>query len=32
MTKLHGNVSKVLPDTLNAEQHRQLTELGSANK
>lgn len=32
MTKLQGNVSKVLPDTLNAEQHRQLTEPGSANK
>lgn len=32
MTKLQGNVSKVLPDTINAEQHRQLTEPGSANK
>ncbi len=32
ITKLQGNVSKVLPDTLNAEQHRQLTEPGSANK
>lgn len=32
MTKLQGNVSKVLPDPLNAEQHRQLTEPGSANK
>jgi short-subunit dehydrogenase len=31
MTKLQGNVSKVLPDTLNAELHRQLTEPG-ANK
>jgi uncharacterized protein len=32
MTKIQGNVSKVLPDPLNAEQHRQLTEPGSANK
>ena len=32
MTKIQGNVSKVLPDTINAEQHRQLTEPGSANK
>lgn len=31
-TKLQGNVSKVLPDTVNAEQHRQLTEPGSARK
>ncbi len=31
-TKLQGNVSKVLPDTANAEQHRQLTEPGSARK
>lgn len=31
-TKLQGTVSKVLPDTANAEQHRQLTEPGSANK
>ena len=31
-TKLQGNVSKVLPDTVNAEQHRQLTEPGSAGK
>ncbi|MDB9512359.1 SDR family NAD(P)-dependent oxidoreductase [Kamptonema animale CS-326] len=31
-TKMQGNVSKVLPDTVNAEQHRQLTEPGSANK
>lgn len=30
MTKIQGNVSKVLPDTVNAEQHRQLTEPGSA--
>lgn len=32
MTKVQGAVSKVLPDTVNAEQHRQLTEPGSANK
>lgn len=32
MTKLQGKVSQVLPDTLNAELHRQLTEPGSANK
>jgi len=32
MTKLQGNVSKVLPNTLKSEQHRQLTEPGSANK
>lgn len=32
MTKLQGNVSKVLPDTVRAEQHRQLTEPGSAHK
>ncbi len=31
-TRIQGNVSKVLPDTVNAEQHRQLTEPGSANK
>lgn len=31
-TKLQGTVSKILPDTVNAEQHRQLTEPGSANK
>lgn len=31
MTKLQGNVSKILPDTLNARQHRQLTEPGSGN-
>ncbi|MES1023282.1 SDR family NAD(P)-dependent oxidoreductase [Gloeocapsa sp. BRSZ] len=30
MTKIQGNVSKVLPDTIAAEQHRQLTEPGSA--
>ena len=30
-TKVQGNISKVLPDTVNAEQHRQLTEPGSAN-
>lgn len=31
-TRIQGNVSKVLPDTANAEQHRQLTQPGSANK
>ncbi|BAY32821.1 short-chain dehydrogenase/reductase SDR [Nostoc carneum NIES-2107] len=31
-TKLQGAVSQVLPDTVNAEQHRQLSEPGSANK
>jgi uncharacterized protein len=31
-TKIQGNISKVLPDTLNAEQHRKLTEPGSAHK
>ena len=31
-TKIQGTVSKVLPDTVNAEQHRKLTEPGSANK
>ncbi|MUL38946.1 SDR family NAD(P)-dependent oxidoreductase [Gloeocapsopsis dulcis] len=31
MTKIQGNVSKVLPDTVAAEQHRQLTEPGSAS-
>lgn len=31
-TKVQGNISKVLPDTVKAEQHRQLTEPGSANK
>ncbi|MBW4632131.1 MAG: SDR family NAD(P)-dependent oxidoreductase [Iphinoe sp. HA4291-MV1] len=31
-TKLQGTVSKVLPDTVNAEQHRQLAEPGSDNK
>lgn len=31
-TKLQGAVSQVLPETINAEQHRQLTEPGSANK
>ncbi len=30
-TKIQGNISKVLPDTVNAEQHRKLTEPGSAN-
>jgi uncharacterized protein len=32
MTKLQGNVSKVLPDTVSAKVHRQLTEPGSAKK
>lgn len=32
MTQLQGKISAVLPDTVNAEQHRQLTEPGSANK
>lgn len=31
-TKIQGNVSKILPDTVNAEQHRKLTEPGSAKK
>jgi short-subunit dehydrogenase len=31
-TKALGNVSKVLPDPVNAEQHRKLTEPGSGNK
>lgn len=31
-TKIQGAVSKVLPDTVNAEQHRKLSEPGSANK
>lgn len=31
-TRIQGNVSKVLPDPVSAEQHRQLTEPGSANK
>ncbi|OUL36761.1 oxidoreductase [Nostoc sp. T09] len=30
-TKVQGAVSKILPDTVNAEQHRKLTEPGSAN-
>ncbi|MDV2993226.1 MAG: Ribitol 2-dehydrogenase [Chroococcidiopsis sp. SAG 2025] len=30
-TKIQGAVSKVLPDTVNAELHRKLTEPGSAN-
>lgn len=30
-TRALGNVSKVLPDTVNAELHRKLTEPGSAN-
>lgn len=32
MTKIQGNVAKVLPETVKAEAHRQLTEPGSANK
>lgn len=31
-TKVQGNISKVLPDTVNAELHRKLTEPGSANQ
>lgn len=31
-TKLQGAVSKILPDTVNAEQHRNLAEPGSANE
>lgn len=31
-TKIMGTVSKVLPDTVNAETHRKLSEPGSANK
>jgi short-subunit dehydrogenase len=31
-TKILGNISKILPDTANAEQHRQLTEPGSADR
>lgn len=30
-TRIQGTVSQILPDTVNAEQHRQLTEPGSAN-
>ncbi|MHC5732545.1 MAG: SDR family NAD(P)-dependent oxidoreductase, partial [Nostoc sp.] len=30
-TKLLANVSKVLPDTVSAEQHRKLSEPGSGN-
>jgi short-subunit dehydrogenase len=30
-TKIQGAVSKVLPDTVNAEQHRKLSEPGSTN-
>ena len=32
MTKLQGATAKVLPETLNAEQHRKLAEPGSANE
>lgn len=31
-TKIAGTVTKVLPDTVTAEQHRQLSEPGSGNK
>uniref|UniRef100_B8HT40 Short-chain dehydrogenase/reductase SDR n=1 Tax=Cyanothece sp. (strain PCC 7425 / ATCC 29141) TaxID=395961 RepID=B8HT40_CYAP4 len=31
-TKIQGNIAKVLPDPVKAEQHRKLTEPGSANK
>ena len=31
-TQVQGNISKVLPDTVNAELHRKLTEPGSGNK
>ncbi|XGV98574.1 MAG: SDR family NAD(P)-dependent oxidoreductase [Leptolyngbya sp. BL-A-14] len=31
-TQIQGNVSKVLPETVSAEQHRKLSEPGSANK
>ncbi|BAY08288.1 SDR family NAD(P)-dependent oxidoreductase [Calothrix sp. NIES-2098] len=31
-TKIQGTVSTVLPDTVNAEQHRKLSEPGSAHK
>lgn len=31
-TKLQGTVTKVLPDTVSTEQHRQMAEPGSANK
>ncbi len=31
-TKIQGTVSQVLPDTVNAATHRQLSEPGSANK
>ncbi|MBR8829583.1 MAG: Ribitol 2-dehydrogenase [Chroococcopsis gigantea SAG 12.99] len=31
-TKIQGTISKVLPDTVAAEQHRKLTEPGSSNK
>ena len=30
-TKIQGAVSKILPDTANAEQHRKMSEPGSAN-
>lgn len=31
-TKIQGNISKVLPDTVNAEQHRKLSEPDAANQ
>jgi hypothetical protein len=31
-TQIQGNASRVLPDAVNAEQHRKLTEPSSANK
>lgn len=31
-TKIQGNISKVLPNTLKADQHRKLTEPGSAHE
>jgi len=31
-TKIQGTISSVLPDTVSAEQHRKLSEPGSANK
>jgi len=32
MTKIQGAVSKVLPETVKSEMHRQLAEPGSGNK
>lgn len=31
-TKVQGQMSKILPDTVNAEQHRRMAEPGSARK